>query len=73
MADKRFEYVVSVTVVDATDERARRHCEIRGAIEAPVEEDPAAFAEEACRRAVSEASEKCHAGRLMGGVADGGE
>lgn len=74
MADKKtFGYAVTVTVFDVDDPRdmtMRRTAMCIGEVEAEVEPDLKLRGAEAIREATKEASQRGHAGRLMGKVFD---
>jgi hypothetical protein len=75
MAEKRFAYAVAVTVYDADDpsnKQLRRTAQILGEVDAEVEVDLTERGNEALRAAVKQASERGHAGRLMGRAFDDG-
>lgn len=76
MADKRrFGYAVCVTVFDVDDPsnvKLRRTAQTLGEVEVEVEPDLLKRGDEALRAAAAQASERAHAGRLMGKVFDDG-
>lgn len=76
MPDKRrFGYAVAVTVFDIDDPsnmQLRRTAQVLGEVEAEVEPDLTQRGNEALRAAAKQASERGHAGRLMGKAFDDG-